>query len=222
MDNKKLVIFGIGEQAEVASFLFTHDSEYEVEAFCVDRAYIGDQENFQGKPVVAFEDIEKLYPASNYSGFVAIGYNKMNDLRKDKYISFKKKGYELASYISSKAITWPDFNYGDNALILEGNNIQPFVKIGSNVTLWSGNHIGHHTVIEDNVFLTSHVVVSGGVIIGENSFLGVNATIRDHIKIGKYSLVASGALLSKSTEDYGVYIGVPAKKKEVKSHELEI
>lgn len=221
MSRNKLIIFGIGEQAEVASFLFEHDSKFEVEAFCVDKQYIKNS-TFQGKPVVPFEEVQDFYSPEKYLGFVAVGYNMMNDLRRNKYNEFKNKGYELASYISSKATTWPGFECGDNALILEGNNIQPFVKIGSNVTLWSGNHIGHHSIIEDNVFMTSHVVVSGGVKIGKNSFIGVNATIRDHINIGDYSLIASGALLTKSTDNNGVYVGVPAKKKAISSHELEI
>lgn len=217
----KLVIFGVGEQADVASFLFENDSKYEVVAFCVDREFIKEA-NYKGKPVVALEDLKEKYPPEEYDAFVAIGYSQMNELRADKCRALLRMGYTLPSYVSSKAIVWPTFECGYNCLILELNNIQPFVKVGNNVTLWSGNHIGHHSTIEDNVFMTSHVVVSGGVTVGANSFLGVNATIRDHIKIGEYSLIASGALLNKSTDEYGVYIGVPAKKKDMKSTELKI
>jgi sugar O-acyltransferase (sialic acid O-acetyltransferase NeuD family) len=217
----KLVIFGIGEQADVASFLFEHDSKYEVVAFCVDKEYLS-QDKFRGKPVVALEDLKKIYPPEEYDAFVAIGYSNMNDLRSEKCKILLGFGYRLPSYISSKALTWPGFECGYNCLILEQNNIQPFVKIGDNVTLWSANHLGHHSKVEDNVFITSHVVVSGGVTIGKNSFLGVNATIRDHIEIAPYNLIASGALVNKSTEEYGVYIGVPAVKKDIKSTDLRI
>ena len=37
---KKLIIFGIGEQAEMAYYCFTNDSKYKVVAFTVDKEYI--------------------------------------------------------------------------------------------------------------------------------------------------------------------------------------
>ena len=39
MKNKKLVIFGTGETADIAFEYFTHDSNYEVVAFTVEAAY---------------------------------------------------------------------------------------------------------------------------------------------------------------------------------------
>lgn len=217
---KKLVVFGNGEQAEVAGYLFECGDEYEVIAYTVDKEF--NKGEFCNKESVDFETVEQIFPPGEYEMFVAIGYSGMNQLRRDKYEKAKAKGYKLASYISPAAHTFPDFNCGENCLILEMNNIQPFVKIGNNVTLWSGNHIGHHTIIEDDVFMTSHVVVSGGVKIGKGSFLGVNATLRDHIEIGERTLIASGTMITKNTEAEGVYMGVPAKLRSMKSTELKI
>lgn len=218
---KKLVIFGDSDQAEVAQFLFSHDSNYKPIGFTVDGKYLK-QSSFKGLPVVPFEEVEKAFPPSEHSFFAAIGYTNMNHLRTDKYLAGKNKGYQIASYISSKAVTWPDFQHGENCLILELNNIQPFVRIGNNVTLWSGNHIGHHSVISDNCFLTSHVVVSGRVHIGKNCFMGVNSTVRDKVTIAQECLVAAGSLIVKDTEPRGIYMGSPAKRLEKSSLETTI
>ena len=78
--------------------------------------------------------------------------------------------------------------------------------------MWSGNHIGHHSIIEDHVFFTSHVVLSGLCHVKERSWIGVNATIRDGITIGEGSLIAMGSLITKSTNNNGLYIGSPAKE----------
>jgi len=218
---KKIVIFGAAEQAEVAEFLFRHDSDLEPVAFTVDKEFIR-EETLSGLPIIPFEEVHERFSPDEHFGFVALGYTQMNQLRAQKLLAMKDKGYEITSYVSSKAVTWPGFQCGENCLILEGNNIQPFVKIGSNVTLWSYNHIGHHSIVGDNVFITSHVVVSGGVEIGNNSFIGVNATFRDHIQLGEFSLVAAGTLINKSTDAYGVYMGVPGKKNDKKSTDLKI
>lgn len=217
--NKKLVIFGVGEQAEVAYSLFTHDSEFEVVGFTVDKAYLN-KNSLYGLPVVAFEDIEKHFPPNEYDCFVAIGYSKLNNARSEAVSRVKVKGYDLPSYVSSKAVLSADFNCGINCLILELNNIQPFVKVGDNVTLWSGNHLGHHSIIEDNCFITSHVVISGGVTVGSGSFVGVNATFRDHINIGKQCVVGAGAYVNNDLPDFSVIL--PAKSKVIKQTSLEI
>ncbi|RZK16425.1 MAG: sugar O-acyltransferase, partial [Flavobacterium sp.] len=116
----------------------------------------------------------------------------------------------------SKATILNDGKIGDNCFILEDNTIQPFTSIGNNVVLWSGNHIGHHGMIKDHVSFTSHVVMSGHCVIEENCFLGVNATLRDGINLAKGTLVAMAAAITKNTEEWGVYVGNPAKKLEGK------
>jgi len=215
---KKLVIFGIGEQAELAYYYFANDSDYEVVAFTVDKEYKNKDFLFN-LPIVEFENIEKNFSPQEFEMFVAIGYKNLNKLREEKYFACKKKGYKLTSYISSKVSIFTK-SIGENCFILEDNTIQPFVEIGNNVTLWSGNHIGHHSIIKDNCFITSHVVVSGGVEIGENTFIGVNATLRDHIKIGRFNIIGAGALILSDTEDNKVYVEKATEVSRVPSNRL--
>ena len=201
---KPLVIFGIGEIAQMAYFYFSSDSDYDVIAFTVDEQYIIDSE-FMGLPVVAFTDISESYPPKDYELFIALSYSKLNSVRKEKYLAAKLLGYKFANYISSLAIILNEERIGENCFILEGNVIQPYVVIHNNITLWSGNHIGHHSVINDHTFIASHVVISGGVTIGEQCFIGVNATIRDHVKIGAQCVIGAGSLLLIDAESGGVY-----------------
>jgi sugar O-acyltransferase (sialic acid O-acetyltransferase NeuD family) len=207
----KVVLFGNGEIASVAYAYLTHDSPHEVVAFTVDRAYLetGPERLFD-LPVVAFEEIQDRFPPGEHAMFVSISYRKVNKLRAEKYAEAKAKGYELISYVSSKAITWPDLKIGDNCFIFEENVIQPFVEIGNDVILWSGNHIGHHTVIKDHCFLASHVVISGHVTVEPNCFFGVNATVRDGITIARECVIGAGALILKPTQEREVYVGTAA------------
>lgn len=216
---KRLVIFGAGVIAQLAHFYFSTDSDYEVVAFTVDRAYLG-APIFCGLPVVAFEDIDTIFPPGQNDFFVALSYSGLNALRKTKYLAVKELGFRMASYVSSRATVLNDGNIGENCFVLEDNTIQPFVCIGNNVTLWSGNHIGHHSSVKDHCFLSSHVVVSGGVEIGEQCFVGVNATLRDHIKIGDRCVIGAGALLLADAEAEGVYLGKATERSRVPSTRL--
>ena len=216
---KKLVIFGAGDIAELAHFYFSTDSDYEVVAFAVDADYLTGS-FFCDLPVVAFEEITTHYPPEQYAIFVAFSYSKLNAVRLEKYCQSKEKGYQLATYVSSYATVLNKQSIGDNCFILEDNTIQPFVNIGNNVTLWSGNHIGHHSTIRDHCFLASHIVVSGGVEIKEQCFIGVNATLRDHITVGERCVIGAGTLLLSDAEPEGLYIGKATERSSLPSAKL--
>jgi len=215
---KKLVIFGIGDIAELAYFYFSNESDYEVVGFSVDKEFM-DKKKFHSLPIVAYEELQDKFPSDECDLFIAMSYAKVNKLRAEKYEKIKKMGYELASFVSEKATNYAE-SIGENCFILEDNTIQPFVKIGNNVTLWSGNHIGHHSVIEDHCFITSQVVVSGGCTIGKLSFIGVNSTLRDHIRIGKSNVIGAGALILADSEDFNVFMTKPTEVSRVPSNRL--
>ena len=184
MKNKKLIIFGAGDIAQLANYYFSTDSEYEVVVHTVDSKY-KNNENFMNLPLISFEEIEKGYPPADYEIFIALSYSGMNTLRRTKLNQAKEKGYRIASYISSFCTYMSEKKPGENAFILEDNTIQPFTEIGENVMIWSGNHIGHHSNIMNDNFISSHVVISGHCIINENCFLGVNSTLAHNVILAK-------------------------------------
>jgi sugar O-acyltransferase (sialic acid O-acetyltransferase NeuD family) len=217
--SKPLVIFGLGEIAQLAYRYFTTDSAYDVIAFTADAAFVTAQ-LFCDRPVVAFDRLAEAYPPGRCELFIAVSYQGVNALRASRYDAAKAMGYALASYVSSRATVLNDHAIGDNCFILEDNTIQPFARIGNDVTLWSGNHVGHHAVIGDHAFVASHVVISGGVRIGERCFIGVNATLRDHIEVGARCVVGAGALLTEDAAPDGVYAATPSERSKVPSSRL--
>lgn len=214
MKSKKLVIVGAGEFAEIAYEYFTDDSDYEVAAFAVESQYLKER-TLRALPVVAFDELPRLYPPEQYEVFVAVTYVKLNRARRRLYLACKEMGYTCASYVSSHCFFWKNAEIGENSFIFEDNTVQYHVRIGSNVVLWSGNHIGHRTVIHDDCWLTSHVVVSGFCEIGSGCFIGVNASIGDGVHIADDVVLGAGAMTVRDLpQKAGVYVGSPAKPME--------
>ncbi len=209
-DLDKVLIFGTGLIAEVVQFYLKKDSPYEVVAFTADRQFVKEKE-FQGLPLVPFDEVQKFYPPNEYAMFIAVGYTKVNKVRAQKYNEAKGKGYKLVTYVNSRTVHWGDTKIGDNCFIFENQTIQPFVSIGNDVIIWSGNHIGHHSSIGDHCFISSHVVISGSVKIEPYCFIGVNATIRDGVTIARENVIGAGALILKNTKEKNVYIGKTAE-----------
>ena len=212
---KNLIIFGNKEIADLAYFYFTNDSNYKVKAFTVDDEFIK-EETFNGLPIVPYSEINIKFPSNKFSMHIAISYQKLNKLREEKFNRSKSQGYELATYISSQAVTWSDLRYGQNCFVLENQTIQPNVNLGNNVMIWSGNHIGHGATINDHAYISSHVVLSGHSYVGKRSFLGVNSTVRDFCKIGNDCFIGMSAIITKDMPDESVSIseGSPIFDKE--------
>lgn len=216
-DNKKIVIFGTGEIAELAYYYFTDDSDYQVVAFVADDEYV-ESESFMDLPLVKLSNLVKYFPPSEYKAHVALSYRKLNRIRMEKYISLKRMGYELVSYISSKLVNLErGVEIGENCLILENQTIQHNVKIGNNVMIWSGNHLGHGTVVSDHTYISSHVVISGHCFIGERCFIGVNAAFKDFVRVGNDVFVAMGALVTRDVPDGSVVL--PARSEVLDKHD---
>ena len=215
----RVVVFGVGQWAELAHLYLTHDSPHEVMAFTVDRAYL-ESSQYKGLPVVPFDEVEQQYPPRDFSMFIPMSFKKMNHLRAEKYEDAIRRGYDLVSYVSSKATTFPGFACGKNCFILEDNTIQPFVTIGNDVVMWSGNHIGHHTAIKDHVTITSHVVISGCCTIEPFCFFGVNATVRDETVVARETLVGMGATIVKDTKEFEIYQATGTEPSRVRSDRI--
>lgn len=193
---KNLILIGDGLFADIAYEYFTHDSDYRVVGFSVDRSHLRFSEKF-GLPVLPFDEVDKHFAPASHAFYAAMTYGQLNRLRERFYLEAKALGYKPASYVSSRAFVWRNVQLGEHCFIFENNTVQPFVQIGDNAVLWSGNHIGHHSRIGNHAFIASHAVISGCCVIEDHQFIGVNATISNEVRIGPDCVLGAGALVGK-------------------------
>lgn len=220
---KKVIIFGVGENAQLLKYYLENDvnykDEYKVIAFTLDKDYIK-EEIFMGLPLIPFEEIEKYYIPKDFYCFVAVGYKNMNELRAKKLSQVKEKGFKTLNYISSKACTYNDLEIGENNFIMDSQVIQPFVKIGNNNVFYGGGVISHHSTIGNNCFFGAGVVIAGGTTIKDNCFIGVNSIISGKVTMEYKTFVSAGGRISKNTKQKGVYITETSKRYKIDSTEI--
>jgi sugar O-acyltransferase (sialic acid O-acetyltransferase NeuD family) len=215
---RPLVVVGGGELARLAHYYFSNDSARSVAGFAVDARFLTSAK-FMGLPVVAFDEIAVKYPPAAFDLFVAIGYTQLNAARAAKCAAARSLGYQLASYVSSRASVWPDLEVGDNCMIMEGNVLQPFVKIGNAAIMFCGSVVSHDVELGDNCFVASGATLCGGVRVRSNCFIGANSTIREHLEIGADSMVGAGALIVRDMPPGSGYVesgtrdsGIPSRR----------
>lgn len=89
------------------------------------------------------------------------------------------------------------------------------VIIGPNVTILSGNHrtnlVGK--VMADVTDGEKEAGDDRDVVIREDVWVGANAVILKGVTVAEGCVIAAGAVVTRDTEPYGIYAGVPAKRR---------
>lgn len=197
---KPVIIFGAGSIGRLAWWYFTQDMGWDVAAFCVDDSCYGEA-SVCGVPVLRASVLETLWPPDSCGLFVALGYQKLNQLRKQVFEAYLSRGYELVSCVSTRALVADAQALGRNCFLMEGTVVQPFAHVGDNCICWSGCIVAHESRVGDNCFLAAHSIVGGMATIGDATFLGMNSTVRDAVHVGKSCLVGAGSLVLQDLAD---------------------
>ena len=135
-----------------------------------------------------------------------------------RYVSYKKridigKGVIISELVSIK---FPNrLELGDNTFIGRGTLIQASgeveirenVLIGPECRIWSSNH----NFKQSNMPINKQGHSFAKVVIEEDVWLGTNVIVLSGVTIGKGTIVAAGAVVTKSFPDNVIIGGNPAK-----------
>ena len=130
-----------------------------------------------------------------------------------KTVKTKYKNFNFPNLIDKDAKILGEIDMGEGNIICANSIFTTAIQIGSFNIFNLGCNIGHDCVINDcNVFNPTSCV-SGNVKIGNNNLFGVNSTILQNVTIHDDNVIGAMALITKDiTDNFGVYIGIPAKK----------
>lgn len=150
--------------------------------------------------------VGNLYRQFHYSSFVSLNAS----IRNKPFVAIGKK-----VRVNRSANLWcKKITIGNNVGVGAGSNLFGDISIGNDVMIAPNVSImggGHGTKISDTPMKNQKVTSKGGIIIKDDVWIGANTVILDGLEIKKGSIIAAGSVLTKSTEEYGIYAGNPAK-----------
>ena len=164
--DKKLILFGTSEVAELANFILKNSPLLYV-ALLLTMSLSKKQPTWGF--LNSFSNITRSHPPNVYYLHVALSYTKLNTLRAEKFSECQNKGYIMPSYVCSRSVFWDDLSIGSNCFVLENQTLQPNVVLGDNVVLWSRN-VGHGTTIGNHTYVIT-CCFSGHCMVGQRNFL---------------------------------------------------
>lgn len=211
--SKPLVIFGVGDLPEQTHYYFSRHAGRRVEAYTVDAEFLR-CDSFAGLPVLAFHEAQRRFPPATHELFVAIGYSRVNSVRRRVFLDAQALGYTLPSFVHESAVVARNVAIGANCLVRELAAVAPFATIGDNVFLGPHAVVSHHARIASHVFMANGAVVCGRAVIGEACFIGANSVVRDKVIVGSGCIVGAGAVILGDCDAGGVYAAAPTLRRE--------
>ncbi|MDD6176288.1 MAG: acyltransferase [Firmicutes bacterium] len=124
---------------------------------------------------------------------------------------------------------------GREVLVAPGAIIRiPREQVGRHVFIGLYSYLNGNVTVEDNVLIGPRCSLAAGnhkfdpatgsfsgrtegdcdesIVIGAGSWLASNVTVTGGVKIGRANLVCAGAVVTRSTADYAIMAGVPARQ----------
>lgn len=193
---QKLILYGLNSLAKEIIRFSLSEPDYTVSYICVDQAYKVDSfcENI---PIIAFEDLYTI-DIENYKILITIGYTSMNELKEEKFVLCKQRGYPMTNFISSRACVYTN-DIGESNIIMPHSVISNGVHLGNGNAIYPSAVIGHDCKIGSFNFIASCADILGKVTVGDRCFIGGNSTILDAKELADSTLVGAGAVVSTNT-----------------------
>lgn len=86
------------------------------------------------------------------------------------------------------------------------------VSIAPNVTCICDSSANNGRELNAYEYVREQLTRKAHIIIDDESWIGANVTILPGVTISRFCVVGAGAVVTKSTEEFGIYAGVPAAK----------
>lgn len=135
------------------------------------------------------------------------------NMKRAKLVGIQSQGVEVAPGANVRI---PKEQISDNVFIglfcyLNGNvTIEEHVMIGPHCSIVAGNH--KFDPKTGWFFARTERDGDDSVVLGYGSWLASNVTVTPGVKIGRANLICAGAVVTKSTPDYAIMAGIPAKQ----------
>lgn len=204
--NKRLIIIGAGGHGRVALDIAKKIGDFH-EIMFLDDAEIKDK----GITVVGkVSDYSQYIESSVF--FVAIGNNFT---RRRIQTELRASGAKIISLIHPDAVICEDVQMADGCIVMAGTVINTGSTIGEGVIINTGSTIDHDCIIGNYAHISVGAHLAGSVEIGECTFVCAGVTVINNIRICEECTIGAGAVVVNDIVMKGLYIGMPAKYKNV-------
>lgn len=209
---RKAVVLGTGGHCRVILSILAAGRRHDVMAI-IELGSPRPEEKIMGALIQSNLDIlPALCGRDDVDVFLAIGNN---DMRKHWWEKVKTLGLSMPNLISPHALIDDSATLGESNVICARAFVGPEAELGNNNLINTAAIVEHEVSVGHHCHLAPSVTIAGRSRLDNSCFVGAGATIMDGVSIASRTVLGVGATLIRSVnQPGGVYIGIPAKRRE--------
>lgn len=168
-------------------------------------------DNDEVKTAGGYKVIGKTTDIFNYDceAIVGIGNPK---IRKRIQEQLEHGHVPIATLIHPSAVIGEHVAIRPGSVVMAGAVVNPGVSIGKGCIINTCASVDHDCILEDYVHVSVGAHLAGTVTVGHETWVGIGATVSNNVDIPCGSMIGAGAVVVKSLEESGIYVGVPVKR----------
>jgi sugar O-acyltransferase (sialic acid O-acetyltransferase NeuD family) len=215
---KEIVIVGHGGLAKEVAFLIEEINR--AKSTWNLRGYISAERNnigtHSGKYMVVETDDWLSQTQENLAVAVAIGQPGTLKTIHTKLKS--NKNLEFPNLIHPRAFgDWDQIKCGDGNIVMGGASFTTQITLGSLNIFNPGCTIAHDCVLGSYNLINPSASLSGEVVLGDEIMIGTGARVLQQLHVCSHAVVGAAAVVTRSIDEPGTYVGIPARKMEKRS-----
>lgn len=196
----KVIVIGAGGHGRVIGDIVTLSGD-------VLLGYIDDKDVSQLPSIKLLGNLDTAMSYKDKASFiVGIGNNQT---RKEIMEKFDVAWYTA---IHPSAVIGSEVIIEEGSAILANAVINTGSKLGKGVIINTAATVDHDNILEDYVHISPGAHLGGAVTIGSESWIGIGASVINNIDICEKCTIGAGAVVIRSLENKGVFVGLPAKQ----------
>lgn len=212
----KTFIFGASGFAKEVEWLIYEINKTSELKFDIANFVVSDNDYIFGESVNGIDVISesvyfsKYHKKESHNCIIAVGSPKIREMI---FYKIKSDKTIFPNLIHPSVIYDERFvKFSMGTIICAGSILTTNIIIGDFVHVNLDVTVGHDSSISDFSTVSPGVHISGKVIICSNCFIGTGTNILEDLSIVSNVIIGSGAVVTKSINEIGTYVGIPAKK----------
>lgn len=199
----KLIIIGAGGHGKVIADIALKNGYTDI-------CFLDDNSTGEcmGFPIVGKASDVESYNNGATDFVIAIGNNAVRQSISERYdvkwVTLIHPSAQVGAYVS----------LGEGSVVMANAVVNPCAKVGRHCILNTGAIVEHDNRLADFVHVSPGAKLAGGVTVGLRTWIGVGACVINNIEICADVMIGAGAVVTKTINDKGTYVGVPAVMKK--------
>lgn len=141
--------------------------------------------------------------------FVAVGSSEIRKRCMEQY-----PGRCFPILIHPNATVADSVEIGPGTVVMAGVVINPYAVVGKGCIVNTCSSIDHDSVVGDYCHVSVGAHLCGTVNVADKTWIGAGVTVNNNINISVSCMIGAGSLVVKDITEPGIYIGVPAMRKD--------